>query len=62
MIQIEYPNYYTNKMKNDFHKSEIKTPQSLLDKGMYVCSVCGALNCVDEPNCKNCKTEKFIVT
>lgn len=49
-------------MKNDFHKSEIKTPQSLLDKGMYVCSVCGALNCVDNPNCKNCKEEKFIIT
>lgn len=48
-------------MKNDFHKLEIKTPQSLLDKGMYACSSCGGLNALEDEKCKKCNAEKFVI-
>ena len=43
-------------------KWEGKTPQQFLAHGMYVCTRCRHTCSIDDAACKNCGTEKLIVT
>lgn len=37
------------------------TPQSMLSRGMCICSSCGHIMSVDNENCRRCGEPKFIV-